>query len=401
MSDWENNEEIKIFREYLRIPSVHPNVDYEPCVEFLRKLAADLEFDFKLEVPVTPKKPICIMTWVGTQPELKSIILNSHMDVVPVFEEFWTHKPFAADIDDEGRIYARGSQDMKCVGMQYLGALRAMKKDGVRFKRTIHIVFVPEEEVGGVDGMRDFVHQDAFRKLNAGLSLDEGVASPDQSFNIYYAERSIWHVHFTLPGHPGHGSLLLKNTAGEKVRNLLDRFIDYRQTQVKRLADHPELTIGDVTTVNITMMNGGVQANVVPPEYKVVVDMRLALDVDHQEFEAMFAKWCQESGEGIVYEFEQRQPKVPPTKTDKSNIYWGAFMSAVEELGLKTNVLVFPGGTDSRYIRSVGIPAIGFSPMNNTPMLLHDNDEFLKADIYLRGIEIYNKIISNVANLDE
>lgn len=28
MSDWENNEEIKIFREYLRIPSVHPDVDY-------------------------------------------------------------------------------------------------------------------------------------------------------------------------------------------------------------------------------------------------------------------------------------------------------------------------------------------------------------------------------------
>lgn len=28
MSAWEDNEEIKIFREYLRIPSVHPNVDY-------------------------------------------------------------------------------------------------------------------------------------------------------------------------------------------------------------------------------------------------------------------------------------------------------------------------------------------------------------------------------------
>lgn len=63
-------------------------------------------------------------------------------------------------------------------------------------------------------------------------------------------------------------------------------------------------------------------------------------------------------------------------------------------------MLVFPGGTDSRYIRGVGIPAIGFSPMNNTPILLHDNDEFLKADIYLRGIEIYKKIISNIANLN-
>lgn len=101
---------------------------------------------------------------------------------------------------------------------------------------------------------------------------------------------------------------------------------------MKRLADHPELTIGDVTTVNITMMNGGKQANVIPPEYKVVVDMRLALAVDHQEFEAMFKKWCDESGEGIVYEFEQKEPKVQPTKLDKSNIYWGAFKKAVDEL---------------------------------------------------------------------
>lgn len=115
------------------------------------------------------------MTWVGTKPELKSIILNSHMDVVPVFEEFWTHKPFAADMDEEGRIYARGSQDMKCVGMQYLAALRHFKKNKMQFKRTIHAMFVAEEEVGGVDGMKDFVHQEAFKALNAGLSLDEGL----------------------------------------------------------------------------------------------------------------------------------------------------------------------------------------------------------------------------------
>lgn len=126
--------------------------------------------------------------------------------------------------------------------------------------------------------------------------------------------------------------MLFKNTAGEKVRNLLDRFIDYRNTQVKRLDEHPELTIGDVTTVNITMLNGGIQSNVVPPEYKVTVDMRLSLDVDHQEFENMFRKWCDQSGVGITYEFEQKQPKVPPTKLDKTNIYWGAFKEAVDKL---------------------------------------------------------------------
>jgi aminoacylase len=83
-------------------------------VEFLRKQAADIKLDFRVESPVTPKKPICILSWIGKKPKLPSIILNSHMDVVPVFEEFWTHPPFSADIDKSGKIFARGSQDMKC-----------------------------------------------------------------------------------------------------------------------------------------------------------------------------------------------------------------------------------------------------------------------------------------------
>ncbi|KAG5683326.1 hypothetical protein PVAND_012612 [Polypedilum vanderplanki] len=400
MSAYESNEEIQIFREYLRIPSVHPNIDYEPCVEFLRRQASDLDLEFRVEYPKTEKKPVVILTWIGTQPELPSIILNSHMDVVPVFEEFWTHKPFDADIDENGKIFARGSQDMKCVGTQYLGALRYFKRNNIQFKRTIHATFLPEEEVGGVEGMRDFIHTDSFKKLNAGFSLDEGIASPTDTFNVFYAERSIWHIQFEIPGNPGHGSLLLKNTAGEKLEKLLNRFIEFRDSQVKRLAENPDLLIGDVTTVNVTQIHGGVQSNVIPPEFKMVIDARLALDVNHAEFENMIKKWCEEAGEGIKFDYEQKQPKVEATKTDKSNPYFTAFKSAIDELGLDIKLQVFPGGTDSRYLRGVGIPAIGFSPMNNTPVLLHDNDEFLRADVYLKGIEIYKKIISNIANLD-
>lgn len=83
-----------------------------------------------------------MITWQGTQPDLPSVILNSHMDVVPVFENKWSHPPFGADMDSEGRIFARGSQDMKCVGMQYLAAIRALKKRGATMKRTVHITFV-------------------------------------------------------------------------------------------------------------------------------------------------------------------------------------------------------------------------------------------------------------------
>lgn len=42
----------------------------------------------------------------------KSILLNSHIDVVPVFEEYWIVPPFSGEIRDE-KIYGRGTQDMK------------------------------------------------------------------------------------------------------------------------------------------------------------------------------------------------------------------------------------------------------------------------------------------------
>ena len=60
-------------------------------------------------------------------------------------------------------------------------------------------------------------------------------------------------VIFTIPGKPGHGSLLLENTAGEKLQKLLNKFYEFRDSQLKKLNDNSELSIGDVTTVNTTV----------------------------------------------------------------------------------------------------------------------------------------------------
>lgn len=93
-------------------------------------------------------------------------------------------------------------------------------------------------------------------------------------------------VYFHCNGNAGHGSLLLKNTAGEKITYILHKMMSMREQQVRRLENNPELTIGDVTTINLTQIRGGVQSNVVPPKMVLGFDVRLALDVDHQDFEA-------------------------------------------------------------------------------------------------------------------
>lgn len=134
--------------------------------------------------------------------------------------------------------------------------------------------------------MKLFVSTEAFRKLNVGFALDEGIASPDEVFPVFYGERSVWRVEFVCNGTTGHGSLLLAHTAGEKLRHIVNRMMDFRAGQVVRLANNPEFTVGDVTTVNLTMLKGGVQANVLPESLSAIFDIRLAIDVDHDAFEA-------------------------------------------------------------------------------------------------------------------
>jgi hypothetical protein len=56
------------------------------------------------------------------------------------------------------------------------------------------------------------------------------------------------------PGTTGHGSSLLPDTAGEKVRIIIDHFMDFREQEKKKLDSNPSLTISDVTSVNLTKL---------------------------------------------------------------------------------------------------------------------------------------------------
>lgn len=149
--------------------------------------------------------------------------------------------------------------------------------------------FCTDEEIGGDNGMKLFVSTEEFRRLNVGFALDEGISTPDDVFPVFYGERSVWRIDFVCRGTTGHGSLLPSHTAGEKLRHIIDRMLDFRAEQVERLKNNPEYTIGDVTSVNLTIVKGGVQANVLPEQLSATFDIRLAVDVDHDEFEQTVA----------------------------------------------------------------------------------------------------------------
>lgn len=176
----------------LKIFDFHSFYFTAECVEFLLKQGELLNLICNVYHPDSHSKPIVVLTWLGRSPELPSIMLNSHMDVVAVIEKYWSHPPFEAELDGDGRIFARGTQDMKSVGMQYLAAIRAFKKENIQLNRTIHIVYTPDEEIGGFRGMAKFVKTTDFAALNVGFCLDEGIASPTEEYPIFYGERYVW-----------------------------------------------------------------------------------------------------------------------------------------------------------------------------------------------------------------
>src|SRR5205807_1723546 len=76
-------------------------------------------------------------------------------------------------------IIGRGTQDMKGIGAVHYFALKALKQAGIYPRRTIHIFAVPDEEIGGFTGSKQFVETEQFKNLHIGFIIDEGHASGD------------------------------------------------------------------------------------------------------------------------------------------------------------------------------------------------------------------------------
>jgi len=390
------------FREYIKIKSVHPDPDYDGAVTFLKQYAKELQLKCQTVKVGKDQLEVVLLSLEGTDPALKSIVLNSHTDVVPVYPEHWKYDAFAAHKDENGNIYGRGTQDMKCVGIQYLETIRKLVLERkLKFRRTIYLLFVPDEEVGGVKGMKSFMQTELFKTLNIGFVLDEGLANPNNKYSVFYGERTPWWLEIRCEGPPGHGSRFINDNAPEKLRRILNSVLDYRDKQQKILENSNScLTLGDVTTVNLTRVNGGIANNLVPAEISAVFDFRIAPTVDLDVLEKQIKDWCEEAGNNVSFSFIQKTEKQKMTTHDDTSPWWRAFKSACcDKFGVDIQTEVFPAATDSRFLRTAGYPAIGFSPMRNTPILLHDHNEFLNEKVFLEGIECYCEIIPALANV--
>jgi acetylornithine deacetylase len=94
-------------------------------------------------------RPNVAMTWKSSSGGGRSLILNGHVDVVPATpEHHWTYDPWGAEVAD-GRMYGRGSADMKSGVAAMIYAVRALREVGLELRGDVTLETVIEEECTG------------------------------------------------------------------------------------------------------------------------------------------------------------------------------------------------------------------------------------------------------------
>ncbi|KAM7479522.1 hypothetical protein LguiA_027735 [Lonicera macranthoides] len=404
---------ISRFQRYLQINTAQPNPNYQESSKFLLSQAHSLSLHSQT-LEFAPGKPLILLKWPGTNPSLPSILLNSHTDVVPSEPHKWVHPPLSAHLDPHtGHIYARGSQDMKCVGLQYLEAIRKLKASGFVPVRDVYLSFVPDEEIGGHDGAEKFAESEVFNEMNVGILLDEGLASPSEEYRLFYAERCPMWLVIKAVGAPGHGAKLYDNTAMENLLKSIESVRRFRAAQFD-LVKAGLKAEGEVVSVNMVFLKAGTPSptgfvmNLQPSEAQAGFDVRIPPTADQAALERRIAEEWAPASRNMTFEFKQKVSvydkfgKPILTASDSSNPWWALLEGAIKKANGKVGKPeIFPASTDARYFRLRGVPAIGFSPMAKTPILLHDHNEFLNKDEYLKGIDIYESIIKTYASYVE
>lgn len=198
------------------------------------------------------------------------LILSGHTDVVPVDGQNWDTDPFVA-VERDGRLYARGSADMK----GFIGVILAQAPKFVaalndsRLDAPLHYALSYDEEVGclGVRSLIQDLKQHGIRP--AGCVVGEPT-----SMQPIIAHKGTHRFRCSVHGREAHSSYV---TYGVNAIEYAARLIVYIRHIADRLAQVEQRDYGftvPYSTLSTGLVRGGIAANVVPKDCEFTFDMR-------------------------------------------------------------------------------------------------------------------------------
>ena len=378
-----------------------------------------------------------LVKWKGKNSKLDPIILISHLDVVPA-EGKWTYPPFSGKIVD-GKIYGRGTGDIKCNVACFYQAVEELIKEGYTPACDVYLGSSCTEEIGG-DGAPKIVNWFKKKKIKLFLLNDEGgaiIQDPVVGVKGNFAaigifEKGYGDLKLTARSSGGHSSTPPKNTPIVRLAKLeadIEKHNPFKveftpavEQMFENLAPYcdnfwlkmvmynlwlfkpivkkllpllsQEAAAMLQTTICFTMQKGSDGYNVIPQEAYVTANLRY---IPHQA-EKESNDVIRSIASKYDVEVEEVNVSAPSHSLDLNGDAYKLTCEAIRKIfpGVGIMPYVVTGGTDSRFFDPICDSCIRFGPINLTDdqnKSMHAIDENINIDTLPNAVDYYKEII--------
>lgn len=317
-----------------------------------------------------------IIAQVKSTSRRAALLFACHLDVVGPGEATWSSPAFAAE-EKDGKIYGRGSSDMKGGIAAAVTAISRLVDSGTKLQGDIVFLAVAGEETDSC-GAKRFISDHGWLSELAGVIIPEPT-----DFSIVTAHRGMLWLEIATKGKAAHSSTpQLGINAITSMRSVLDELESYKITA------EPHKLLGECS-MSVNTIAGGKTLNVVPDKCSIGIDIRTLPALNPQniitDIEKILTKLKSENSQFDAEVSVLRQ--VQPLETDSSCDFVKDFCSC-----LGTNQTKAVGfTTDGPFFASLGAPVIIFGP--GKPQLCHQPDEYIEINDVEKAVEHYQNII--------
>ena len=394
---------IALTQDLVRIPTINPPGEaYEACADLLGDRLKRSGFDVgyvraKGEVGDSDRYPRTNVVGrrAGRGPG-RTVHFNGHIDVVETGLG-WTVPPFDGLVRD-GRIYGRGTCDMKAGIAASVIAAEAILADGVCFDGALEISGTVDEESGGYAGVAYLAHQGFFSKPRVDHVI---IPEPLNVDRICIGHRGVWWAEVETFGKIAHGSMpFLGDCAirhmGAFMRSLEDDLLPVLASRRTAMPVVPEGA--RQSTLNLASMHGGLPEVIdglpspnVADRCKLLLDRRFPIEEElgdvKREIIAILDDLTR-TRPGFRYQVKDVMEVMPTLTPDDADVVQAVAASITRVLGKRPELIVSPGSYDQKHIHRIGHlkECLAYGP--GILDLAHQPDEYVEIEHLIASTKV-------------
>jgi len=383
----EEDRLLKIIGDLISIPS-HLEVagSEKQIAEFMRDTVVEMGLHVDVQEVIDNRSNIIVkLEGDGTG---RSLAFNGHLDTVPPGMKM--KDPYRPVVKN-GRIYGRGSCDMKGAVGAMIYTLFLLKKTGLSLKGDLYLTGVVGEETGGT-GTRYLVKH--------GFKPDFAVVGEPTDLELVTSHKGVCHISVTVKGRSCHGSV--PDQGSNAIGAVSDFIQSMKEKLVPKLEKRTQKHVGSAT-LNIGKIIGGTKVNMVADRCTLELDRRWvrgeSLKLIASEIEDLINEVCKKDP-GLQAEVKVLYPDdayYGPLSVPEDHEIIRLVKDSLEGIGKNPEVAGMQGWTDAATLFHSGIPSVVFGP--GSIRQAHTDDEWVEIGQLIEAVKCYTAIAASVCGL--